>query len=87
MIGKYIALVYTILMIILLPVGIILGIHSDKKDFNNGICPRCGAPLKHFDTDSQGGRGYNCTGCGKYYTWTQFYCFIRRRRRKYVAKI
>ena len=69
MIGKYIALVYTILMIILLPVGIILGIRSDKKDFNNGICPRCGAPLRHFDTDSQGGRGYNCTGCGKYYTW------------------
>lgn len=48
-------------------------IHCEKKDFNNGICPKCGNKLYHFDTDSQGGRGYCCHKC-PYFTWINWKC-------------
>ena len=32
----------------------------EKHDYNEGICKCCGKPLRHFDTDSQGGRLYTC---------------------------
>lgn len=43
------------------------------KEFNNGVCPKCGKQLKHFDTDSQGGRGYCCNDC-HYFTWVSYDC-------------
>lgn len=51
--------------------GIIYGIYVEKHDFNNGYCPRCGEKLKHFDTDSQGGRGYWCSDC-RYFVWVSY---------------
>ena len=50
---------------------LIIAIHSERKWFNNGICPKCGARLKYFDTDSQGGRGYTCEKCN-YCTWVSW---------------
>lgn len=44
----------------------------EKKDFNNGICPDCGEPLRHFDDDSQGGQGWVCDKCG-YHTWISWF--------------
>lgn len=38
----------------------------EKRNFNNGKCVCCGERLELFDTDSQGGRGYKCTKCGRY---------------------
>lgn len=38
----------------------------EKKKFNNGICSECGGKWEHFDTDSQGGRGYRCLECNRY---------------------
>lgn len=34
--------------------------HIEKRHWNNGICRKCGKPWEHFDTDSQGGRMYQC---------------------------
>lgn len=34
---------------------------AEKKNFNHGICPRCGRKLKCIDMDSQGGRWYVCS--------------------------
>lgn len=28
-----------------------VGVFLEKRDFNNGICPDCGATLRFFDTD------------------------------------
>ena len=44
----------------LLTLGVLLAIHWEKQDFNNGVCKYCNGPLHHFDTDSQGGRLYTC---------------------------
>jgi len=33
---------------------------SEKKTWNNGICPDCFSIWQIFDVDSQGGRGYKC---------------------------
>lgn len=41
---------------------------SEKREWNEGICPKCGNPWEYFDTDSQGGRGYTCRVC-KSTTW------------------
>lgn len=37
-----------------------LAIMHEKREYNNGICKCCGKKLRHFDTDSQGGRLYTC---------------------------
>lgn len=44
---------------------------EEKRDYNKGRCPRCYGELKHFDNDSQGGRGYRCEN-GDYYTWVSY---------------
>ena len=56
-------------------------IHSEKKAFNNGICPDCKRKLVCFDTDSHGGRGYTCKNrsCG-YYTWVSYKCVDKKFR-------
>lgn len=44
---------------------------QEEADYNNGICPSCHEPLRNFDCDSQGGRGYCCEHCG-YVTWVSY---------------
>ena len=41
---------------------------GEKKEYNDGICPKCGNKLSFFNTDSYGGRGYRCPDC-QYYVW------------------
>lgn len=61
------------ILIIALIAGIVMAILSEKKNFNNGICPHCNKELRRFDTDSQGGRGYCCDDCD-YYVWVSYNC-------------
>lgn len=65
----YICTMITVLVIC----GILYGIHIEKREFNNGICPKCGKKLNWFDSDSQGGRGYCCHDC-RYFTWVSYDC-------------
>ena len=56
-------------LIVFLFIGMaIIGFIFEKKDFNDGYCQYCGSKLRHFDTDSQGGRGYVCDKC-HYHLW------------------
>lgn len=57
-----------IVLIIIVLVGIPVCILTDKKEYNNGVCPKCGTEYRHFATDSHGGRGYCCDGCN-YVIW------------------
>ncbi len=66
-------IVLLILFIIFVICGISFAIYIEKKDFNNGKCPKCGKQLKLFDVDSQGGRGYCCYDC-RYYAWISYNC-------------
>lgn len=72
-----------ILAIILIPITTILtciGICIEKREFNNGVCKECGEPLRWFDVDSQGSRGYKCRKCD-YITWVG-YNIVDRKYRK-----
>lgn len=61
-----------IICVILLGASVFrLGIYLEKKGFNNGKCICCGYPLRNFDTDSHGGRGYICDRC-HYNTWVSY---------------
>lgn len=50
----------------------ILAARSEAQRFNNGTCIHCGHRLRHFDNDSQGGRGYTCDNCD-YTCWVSYH--------------
>ena len=52
-------------------IGIAIGYLSEKKSFNNGKCSECNTPLRLFDCDSQGGRGYVCDKCRRH-VWISY---------------
>jgi len=52
-----------IIIIMIFIIVLISGRKSDKNKWNNGECSRCKNKWEHFDTDSQGGRGYICNKC------------------------
>ena len=65
-------------VILLVSIGVIvffsfvwIAILLEKQSFNNCRCIRCGYPLRHFDNDSHGCRGYICDKCG-YSTWVSW---------------
>lgn len=48
----------------------------EKRDFNNGICPKCEKPLVYFCTDTTSeARGYECLNCS-YVTWVERYSLV-----------
>lgn len=61
-------------------VGVILGFvvcpwlfrRNEKKQYNNGICQKCGHALRHFDSCFNGDEGYTCDHCG-YIFWTSWF--------------
>lgn len=72
----------TTVIVVAIIIGIVFivsGMMMEKKDYNNGRCPKCDKPLRYFDTDSQGGRGYICDKCG-YTTWVSYGRIDRRHR-------
>lgn len=58
---KIILVIFSISFIIFYVYGTIRAYFSDKKNYNRGICPKCGKALKCIDMDSQGGKWYVCT--------------------------
>lgn len=57
---KIILLIIFITFIIFVS-GITWAYCSEKKNYNKGVCPKCGKPLKCREVNSQGGRWYVCT--------------------------
>lgn len=61
-------------------VGVILGFvvcpwlfrRYEKKQYNNGVCPKCGHTLRHFDSCFNGDEGYKCDHCGNTF-WTSWF--------------
>lgn len=72
---------FTILMIAVLISAVAVTIISfiasyfEYKDWNNGVCPKCGKPLRCFDTDSTGGEGWTCDDCD-YTTWVSYHTLV-----------
>lgn len=67
-------ILFYILMTIVIIAFISTGIFArrkEKKDFNGGVCPRCGSRLKNFDMASDGSRGYDCPKCD-YTVWVSY---------------
>jgi hypothetical protein len=54
------AIALAIVVLALIGYGGYCARNSEKKVWNNGICAEYGEPWRHFDNDSQGGRGYKC---------------------------
>lgn len=70
--------VFLIILIITLLLFTNIGIFLESRDFNHGICRRCGDKLRCFDMDSQGGRLYTCDSCD-YWTSVSYNCVDRRK--------
>ena len=75
-------------MVIICVIGVIcvaallVGIASqlESTDFNGGMCRECNVELRHFDSDSHGGRGYVCDYC-EHIVWVSW-PWVDRKRRK-----
>ena len=50
-------LIYILIQII---IGAILMRRYEKKQWNNGVCSKCGDKWRLIDIDSHGGRMYKC---------------------------
>ena len=68
-------IIFIISLFIILP---FIAIRNEKELFNNGICKICGQKLKHFGTDSQGGRGYTRPSM-HYSVWISYNCVDKNR--------
>lgn len=62
---------YLITVLIVLVILYCYVAYSEYKDFNKGICPKCGKELELLTLDSQGGRCYYCKDC-KHYVWVSW---------------
>jgi tRNA(Ile2) C34 agmatinyltransferase TiaS len=49
--------------------------YFEYKNWNGGVCPKCGRKLEYFDTDSQGGEGWTCDECD-YTTWVSYHNLV-----------
>lgn len=67
-------MLYLLIFWIVIPISLtIIGFFSEKKSFNNGVCPICGKKLTYFATDSHGSRGYKCISeHHDYYIWVSY---------------
>jgi len=59
-------LLIVVIGLVVLFIGRAIGTALESQNWNNGYCYYCDSEWEHFDTDSQGGRGYTCD-CGKKY--------------------
>ena len=46
--------------------GGVLVYRKEKKDWNGGRCPKCGAKLSRIGGDT---KGYMCESCREYWIW------------------
>jgi len=83
--AKTVIFIMTVIVAVVLITAVTLvASYFEYKGWNGGVCPKCGKPLRYFDTDSQGGEGWTCDGCD-YTAWvsyhTMVYRFWNRRKR------
>ena len=64
---RYLLVSFIIYILIQIVIGMMLIIRHERKEWNDGVCSKCGEKWKHFDTDSQGGRMYRCDNWHYYY--------------------
>ena len=69
-----IAAVVAVIFVACLLIVVIL----EKEGYNNGICPKCGHPLRHFDNCSNN-ELWTCDNCG-YFTSVYYKKFVYRKR-------
>ena len=65
------ALVITVIVVACIVSVFIYAVYIEPKQFNKGICPKCGTKLRCFDTDSSSARGYCCDNCD-YTVWVSW---------------
>jgi DNA-directed RNA polymerase subunit RPC12/RpoP len=78
---QLIPVIFSIGVMIFMIFGCIKTAHQERRDWNNGYCPKCGKKLVHFDTDSQGGHGWQCPDCGNF-VWVSYKRFVYKRKDK-----
>lgn len=59
--------------------GLFIAASLEKKSFNNGICPKCGHPLRHFDDCFCGDELWKCDNCD-YFTSISYKHFVHRKK-------
>jgi hypothetical protein len=59
--------------LILVIIGIYWAIYLEKKDWNKGLCPKCGGRWRCYGTTFGGDRFYNCSECNNPGPWISYH--------------
>jgi DNA-directed RNA polymerase subunit RPC12/RpoP len=83
---RCISMIAKVIVVVLIGIFVLFiaaktGILIEKRGYNNGYCPHCGAPLELFDIDSQRGRGYVCDNC-EYSIWVSYRSVDKNRHKR-----
>lgn len=60
-IATLIVCIISTLIVVFMGAGVVWAYFSEKKAYNHGICPKCGAKLKCVSTTTGGDRLYVCS--------------------------
>jgi len=63
--------IFCVGLLLILAIIVGLAMQVEARNYNKGVCIKCGNKLQQFDTDSQGNRGYICNNCS-YTTWVSY---------------
>ena len=58
-------IIYALVLLGFIGCGVLV-YRKEKRDWNKGVCPKCGGKLKQIGGDSM---GYMCENCRKYWIW------------------
>lgn len=56
-------IVIFLLFMFLIYINISWTIYKERKNYNKGICPKCGGTFRIIHTHSDGDREYHCSNC------------------------
>lgn len=68
-------------VIVAYALGVIWAIRTERKNWNGGVCPKCGKELKHTNTDAHGCELWECPECG-HSVCVSYLKFVYKTRRK-----
>ena len=62
-------IVYALILLGFIGCGVLV-YRKEKKDWNGGVCPKCGRKLTKIEGDA---RGYMCESCRDHWVWLVFF--------------
>lgn len=74
--NRIVPVVVFLLFMFLMYIKVSLTIYKERKNYNKGICPKCGGTFMIIHIYGNGDREYHCNNCNNT-TWVTYDCVDR----------